>query len=437
MAYQRVRDIKERQKPGTIEVRVLRKWTAKGKKELCYQFIDTYGDCIEATADVKQEEHFDTVIQLQSCYKVSGYIATSPRTYMATVDHAASLVIGRKARFEPATDQSIPSAYFSFATYDMLKGRIRDSRLLTDYIGRVEANSLRSTSKEKVLRKILLQDELKKQVEITLWPDKIHLIGDEVIPGDIVAITSTMVTEYNGRLQLESTHLTTVFINLNMPQTIDHINRLNALPAMEPNSRDEPTTTLADLKLGSKQTIQNAKNFTCAAKIIHFNENRGWYYVLCSKCSNKLYPEQNNDRLNFVCKDDDNITPNYRYCVNATIEDTTGTAETVFFNESIQSFLNINCEDMVTKHADTSNPKIMPQLLKSIANTTRLLHLTLKTDGQIVVNNVSELPSPTETQSTGSAIGTSTFTPATPVPKPATSKRPATEIPGSDKKTRM
>ncbi|KAL3652209.1 hypothetical protein CASFOL_001890 [Castilleja foliolosa] len=367
MTYQRVRDIRERQTPGTIEVRVLRKWISKGKKEeLCYQFIDNYGDCIEATADVKHIEYFDSVIQLQSCYKVSGYIATGPRTYMATVDHAASLVIGQKARFDPATDQSLPSVYFSFATYETLKGRIKDPRLLTDYIGRVETNCLRTTSTGKTLRKTLLQDELKQRVEITLWPEKIHLIDDKVHPGDIVAVTSTMVTEHNGRLQLESTYLTTAFINPNMPQTIYHINRLNALPAIEPTSINEPTTTLADLKLGSKHTIQNSKNFTCKAKIIHIHENRAWYYVLCSKCSKKLYPQQDNDKLIFVCEDDDNITPNFRYCVNVTIEDTTGCVDTVFFNESIQSILNISCEDMVTKHVETSDPKIVPQLLRCI-----------------------------------------------------------------------
>ncbi|KAL3627979.1 hypothetical protein CASFOL_028081 [Castilleja foliolosa] len=80
MTYQRVRDIKERQKPGTIEVRVLRKWISKSKKEeLCYQFIDTYGDCIEATADVKHVEYFDSVIQLPFFYLSSNFL---PFTYL-------------------------------------------------------------------------------------------------------------------------------------------------------------------------------------------------------------------------------------------------------------------------------------------------------------------------------------------------------------------
>ncbi|KAL3639600.1 hypothetical protein CASFOL_017507 [Castilleja foliolosa] len=220
----------ERKKSQTIEVRVLRKWITKGKKEeLCYQFVDIYGDGIEAAAEVKQIEHFDLMIKLDLFYRVKGYICTSARTCMATVEHVASLVIGQKAVFEPLTNLDIPSVCFNFATYDTLKRRIRNPKLLTDYIGH----------------------EMKREVEITLWPEKRHLIGDDVIPGDIVAITSTLVTEHNGRLQLESTFLTTVTINPDVPQTIEHVNRLRAVPAVQSTEAIDKTVTILDLKVGS------------------------------------------------------------------------------------------------------------------------------------------------------------------------------------------
>ncbi|KAL3630442.1 hypothetical protein CASFOL_023426 [Castilleja foliolosa] len=375
------------------------------------------GDCIEAVAEVKDIEYFDSVIKLQSCYK-----------------HCASLVIGHNAKFDPSTNESIPTVYFNFANYEMLKTRIRDSRTLTDYIGRVVGNCLRSTGTGKTLRKTTLQGEMGPQIEVTLWPEVIHVIGDEVTHGDIVAITSTMVTEYNGRLQLESTHLTTAFRNPDMPQTNDYVNRLRALPATQPNSRKEPTATLLDLKLRSKQNIQISSNYTCEAKIKDIHENRDWYYVLCSKCSKKLYPQKDNGNVNYVCKDDQNITANFRYCVNATIEDATATADTVFFNESMQAIVNITCEDMVMKHADRARTKQVPQLIRSTAGARKLLHVTLKNDGQIVVNNVSELPRTDNTGSTGSTPATSTFNPTTPNPKPGTSKRALVESPGPDKR---
>ncbi|KAL3629937.1 hypothetical protein CASFOL_026249 [Castilleja foliolosa] len=435
MASQRVRDIRERHKSGVIEIRVLRKWISKGKKEeLCYQFIDTYGDCIEATADFKNIEHFDSVIQLFSCYRVTGHICTGPRTYMATVEHPASLVIGQKATFERITNDAIPTVYFNFATHDTIKGRIKQTKLLTDYIGRVEKNYLQSTTKGMQLRKTLLQDEMKRKVEITLWPDIRHLIGDKVIPGDILAITSAMVTEHNGHLQLESTYLTTTFRNSDMPETMEHVHRLKALPAMQPAEIIDQTVTLLDLKLASQQKIQTARKFTCQARVTKIHDNRGWYYVLCSKCSKKLYPEQDNDEVIFVCEDDNDIVPNFRYCVNATITDATGSADTVFFNESMEAMLNITCKDMVTNHAQSANSKDVPQLLESIVNIPKILHLTLKNDGQIVVNNVTDIAGSSQIQSPGKEGMTSTFSPTTPLPKSNASKRQLLETAGPEKK---
>ncbi|KAL3632488.1 hypothetical protein CASFOL_025472 [Castilleja foliolosa] len=103
-----------------------------------------------------------------------------------------------------------------------------------------------------------------------------------------------------------------------------------------------------------------------------------------------------------------------------------GTIDAIFFNDSMQEMINISCKDMITKYADTTNPRIIPQHLKSAVDKSRRLHLTLKNDGKIVVNNVSNNTSDTITQS---RAGTSTFTPTTPLPKAATSKRPLDETP--------
>ncbi|KAL3620159.1 hypothetical protein CASFOL_035071 [Castilleja foliolosa] len=113
---------------------------------------------------------------------------------------------------------------------------------------------------------------------------------------------------------------------------------------------------------------------------------------------------------------------------HATITDGTESADAVFFNDSMQDMLNISCEDMVTKHANTTNPRVIPQELRSAVDKPRRLHLTLKNDGIVVVNNVSKGALATDSQST--STGTPTFKPATPLSKAATSKRQLTETPG-------
>ncbi|KAL3643570.1 hypothetical protein CASFOL_014385 [Castilleja foliolosa] len=103
----------------------------KGQKGGIMLLVRRRIHAIEATTDVKHIEHFDSLIQLQLCYKVSNYICTGARTYMATVEHVASLVIVQKAGFEHVPNLEIPSVYFNFATYETIKKRIKDTKLLT------------------------------------------------------------------------------------------------------------------------------------------------------------------------------------------------------------------------------------------------------------------------------------------------------------------
>ncbi|KAL3614354.1 hypothetical protein CASFOL_042428 [Castilleja foliolosa] len=73
--------------------------------------------------------------------------------------------------------------------------------------------------------------------------------------------------------------------------------------------------SLIRAKLREHFKKSTARNFTCQARVTRIHDNRSWYYVHCSKCSQKLYPVQDNDEVIFVCKDDDDIVPNFRHDV--------------------------------------------------------------------------------------------------------------------------
>ncbi|MFS7920603.1 hypothetical protein Hanom_Chr03g00226801 [Helianthus anomalus] len=89
------------------------------------------GDGIEATTDGNKIEYFDKTIRLQSCYRVSGYVCTKPRDYMATIKHPVSLIISKKAKFVPIESADIPNIYFDFVSYELLRSRIKVNKLLT------------------------------------------------------------------------------------------------------------------------------------------------------------------------------------------------------------------------------------------------------------------------------------------------------------------
>ncbi|KAM0031257.1 putative nucleic acid-binding protein [Helianthus debilis subsp. tardiflorus] len=117
---------------------------------------------------------------------------------MPTVQHNASLGIGKRARYVPLFDTNIPTQYFNFANYEEIKSRSESTKLLTDFIGRVKKHWPSTTRTNKRLRKIDMEDDRENPIQITLWLEKRDLIGNETIPGDILAITSTLVTDFQG-----------------------------------------------------------------------------------------------------------------------------------------------------------------------------------------------------------------------------------------------
>ncbi|MFS7927156.1 hypothetical protein Hanom_Chr04g00305641 [Helianthus anomalus] len=89
------------------------------------------GAAIEATANPKKEAIFDSKLKIGSCYKVSEYIAIKSRDYMKVVPHGVTLRLGATAVFEPLHDDSIPTYYYNFATYDMLASQKANPKPLT------------------------------------------------------------------------------------------------------------------------------------------------------------------------------------------------------------------------------------------------------------------------------------------------------------------
>ncbi|KAL8223448.1 hypothetical protein R6Q57_018923 [Mikania cordata] len=120
--------------------------------------IPLEGDAIEAIVDSKEEKYFDTIITIQSCYTITKYLSIPSRTYMAVVPHQTSLKIGKRASFEDLLHNDIPTYYYNFTSYNDLGSRLKNHKLLTDYMGRVEKIRTVTTKSGKQLTKILLQD---------------------------------------------------------------------------------------------------------------------------------------------------------------------------------------------------------------------------------------------------------------------------------------
>ncbi|KAD4981775.1 hypothetical protein E3N88_18446 [Mikania micrantha] len=358
---------------------------------------DGKGDAIEAVADLDHEVYFDSVIVLQTCYIVNNYISVPSRTYMPSVQHEASLRIGKRATFKPLFGKDLPCSYYKFASYNDLEARMEVPKLLTDYIGRIERTSGIIKRAGKTLQKITILDESGHVLEITLWGEKALEVHAEDSIGKVLAITSAIVTQFRGNLQLESTTATTAAIS---PPTIDlqsYMERFKSLGEPSQHRREDISTTIADLKSKDIGDILHL-HFQCNITISEIQPNRTWYYVTCSECTKRAYPQQND----FVCEDDGLIPqPRFMYCLNTTVIDGTGNANAVFFNDALTQLLKISCKDMVLTE-NNRNPRIVPKQITAIVGTPLTIKFNMKKDGSIAVNNVEK---------------TTTLPPTTPDPK--------------------
>ncbi|KAD3337918.1 hypothetical protein R6Q59_027350 [Mikania micrantha] len=157
--------------------------------------------------------------------------------------------------------------------------------------------------------------------------------------------------------------------------------------------------TIADLKSKNiTDLLVKQVYFQCNVTIDEIQPNRTWYYVTCSKCTKRAYPQEND----YVCEDDGLIPePRFMYCLNTTVVDDTGNASAVFFNDALTQILKISCKDLVLTE-NNRNPRILPEQITAIIGTPLAIRFNMKKDNSIAVNNVTI---------------TTTFPPATPDPK--------------------
>ncbi|XP_076889102.1 uncharacterized protein LOC143539771 isoform X1 [Bidens hawaiensis] len=262
-------------------------------------------------------------------------------------------------------------------------------------------------------------------VHITLWPAKAHLIGDKTIQGDIIAITSALVTEFDRELtantlrllascyfqnilyniryyklhvnslmlqtltdkkQLESNYPTEIFVNPTFPNVQEHFHRLKELaPAATTVLQNNVTLH----KLLSNSSISGTSQFTCTAQSKEILAYRNWYYVRCSMCNNKSELERGESTY-YVCKDHDDTKPRFMYCVNASLTDSTDTTKVAFFNNFMTDMMGTSCKDMVILHGHTDQKIVPPKTLSNIGVPV-IFNLTLKPNRSIIVTKVTKI----------------------------------------------
>ncbi|XP_052137445.1 replication protein A 70 kDa DNA-binding subunit A-like [Oryza glaberrima] len=209
----------------------------------------------------------------------------------------------------------------------------------------------KNTSRERVcnmreIELLLLEGE---KVKITLWGDILaNMVDDDLLGKQTVFIaTGLLVKEYEKLLSFGVTSSTEVFLDMEIPASMEILSRHNAekvLPTMiEVDASTQGTIeeqmfynrkTLKEITELRYSNIQQ-KEFICTVKAkIEEIKSRNWWYMSCDKCFCGTRKESNVYICNSCGKEA--VNPKPRYVINLEISDHTTRTTCTIFNEEAE-----------------------------------------------------------------------------------------------------
>nr|GEV79544.1 nucleic acid-binding, OB-fold protein [Tanacetum cinerariifolium] len=186
------------------------------------------GNAIQANMDLKDEDYFDELLQLNNAYRIACFSCTPTKKWQQTLDNKTTLNFGKYTRIEPIPNECFPEHYFKFIAYNEVhaKADITDAPL-TDYIGCIHhisdpIISGDATRSRKTRRIIDIQNLDGLNLPFLIWDEMAEKFDmDEYVKMPkpvVIAVSSTWVTTKYRGLQLSATPATYYYFNPNIPE---------------------------------------------------------------------------------------------------------------------------------------------------------------------------------------------------------------------------
>ncbi|EEC80741.1 hypothetical protein OsI_23219 [Oryza sativa Indica Group] len=249
----------------------------------------------------------------------------------------------------------------------------------------------KNTSRERVcnmreIELLLLEGE---KVKITLWGDILaNMVDDDLLGKQTVFIaTGLLVKEYEKLLSFGVTSSTEVFLDMEIPASMEILSRHNAekvLPTMiEVDASTQGTIeeqmfynrkTLKEITELRYSNIQQ-KEFICTVKAkIEEIKSRNWWYMSCDKCFCGTRKESNVYICNSCGKEA--VNPKPRYVINLEISDhTTRTTCTIFNEEAERIFGHKSVSTMLEEQ--NGQIDMIPDTIRQICGRILIFRLKL------------------------------------------------------------
>ncbi|MBA0761581.1 hypothetical protein Gotri_024207 [Gossypium trilobum] len=335
------------------------------------ELTDEDGTQIQATMFNEAARKFYEKFQLGKVYYISRGTLKVANKQFKTVQNDYEMTLNENSVVEEASNEEtfIPETKFNFVPIDQL-GPYVNGRELVDIIGVVQSVSPVSNIKRRIdnenipKRDLIVADETKKTVVVSLWNELANNVGQELFDNadksPIVAIKSLKVNDFQG-VSLSTLGKSSVMINPDIPEAkklrswYDSEGKGSSMasigsglsPSSKTGARSMYTDRVSLTHITSNPSLGDEKPafFSIKAFVSLIRPEQAMWYRACKTCNKKVTEAVGSGYWCEGCQKNDEEC-NLRYIMVSKISDTRGEAWVSAFNEEAEKIVGCSADEL-------------------------------------------------------------------------------------------
>ncbi|MBA0582344.1 replication protein A 70 kDa DNA-binding subunit B [Gossypium raimondii] len=335
------------------------------------ELTDEDGTQIQATMFNEAARKFYEKFQLGKVYYISRGTLKVANKQFKTVQNDYEMTLNENSVVEEASNEEtfIPETKFNFVPIDQL-GPYVNGRELVDIIGVVQSVNPVSNIKRRIdnenipKRDLIVADETKKTVVVSLWNELANNVGQELFDNadksPIVAIKSLKVGDFQG-VSLSTLGKSSVMINPDIPEAkklrswYDSEGKgssmasigLGLSPSSKTGARSMYTDRVSLMHITSNPSLGDEKPafFSIKAFVSLIRPEQAMWYRACKTCNKKVTEAVGSGYWCEGCQKNDEEC-NLRYIMVSKISDTRGEAWVSAFNEEAEKIVGCSADEL-------------------------------------------------------------------------------------------
>ncbi|KAG2298545.1 hypothetical protein Bca52824_035017 [Brassica carinata] len=357
-------------KKQDVAGRLLRMWEAKNILNgslisLDFLLLDSKDALIQGSIYHRRIHRFKDLLKEGSIYLLSNFEIVPVYPNYKITDNPFTLRFTDTTRIVEIEERECSIKHEKFRIYNVV-GQVL----------KIQGSHLEdSTSTQKIVLLLLLDDN--STVRVTLWDNQAsdfrqqyQHTGNDCF---VVVFTCLNPKMFAGKLHLNSSGSTKIFIDKNLEAVQAFINRCSSkIVEEDTNKLHVEMWTIEKILQYVSSGADEEKEVVCRAKVIDISNHNGWKYLACGSCSHKL----GRSDTSLICNNcsQKTIIGVARFRIELEVESGDRTTTFVLFNQDAKKITNTTAEELTVleekeEEISQGNQKVPKCLLDIVGKT--------------------------------------------------------------------